>query len=229
MALEISKIIRERIKEKNVPFNSTDNISEFIEPGELSLLIDEVTERMGDVLSSLVIDTGNDHNTRDTARRIAKMYINEIFNGRYSSRPNVTAFPNAKKYDQLYVTGPITIRSVCAHHFQNFTGVAYIGVFPGSNVIGLSKFNRIAHWYAARPSIQEELTIQIADEIESLTKADGVGVIIKASHSCMTCRGIQENYSDFTTSAMRGTLRTEPTLKEEFFHILSGMKGWGNN
>jgi GTP cyclohydrolase I len=225
----VSEIIRKRISDAKANFTSTDNISGFIHPGEMESLIDEVADKMSGVLSSLVIDTENDHNTRDTARRIAKMYINETFSGRYLPAPPVTSFPNAKTYDQLMVTGPITIRSVCAHHFQNITGVAYIGVFPGDKVIGLSKYNRIISWLASRPTIQEELTVQIADEIERITEARGVAVLIKASHGCMTARGVLEHENDFTTSVVRGSLRDIQSQKDEFFRIVSGMKGWGAN
>ena len=226
---KISERIKERLIIHGDTYLSTDNISQHIHEGELDLLVDEVAEKMQEVLSSLVINTANDHNTKDTARRIAKMYVKETFAGRYLPSPPITGFPNAKTYDQLYVTGPITVRGVCAHHFQNITGVAYIGVFPGSNVIGLSKFNRIVDWYASRPTIQEELTVQIADAVQKFTRAEGVGVLIKASHACMTARGVKEPCSDFTTSVVLGSLRDNPKLKDEFFQIMSGMKGWGSN
>lgn len=224
--LPVSERIRNRILEANRPFLSTDNISKYILEDEKGLLVDEVTEKFQSVLESLIIDTVNDHNTKDTARRVAKMYVNEIFSGRFNSAPAITTFPNAKTYDQLYVTGPITVRSVCAHHFQNISGVAYIGVYPGKNVMGLSKFNRIVDWYASRPSIQEELTVQIANHVQEITQADGVAVVIKAEHGCMTARGVKEHESDMTTSHVHGTLRENQILKQEFFNILSGMKGW---
>lgn len=222
----VSKTIKERLQANNIPFLSTDNISQYILDGEKEQLIEEVVEKFQSVLESLVIDTVNDHNTRDTARRVAKMYINETFSGRFNPAPAITTFPNAKTYDQLYVTGPITVRSVCAHHLQNITGVAYIGVYPGKNVMGLSKFNRIIDWYASRPTIQEELTIQIANHVQEITVAEGVAVVIKAEHGCMTARGVKEHESDMTTSHVHGTLRDNQILKQEFFNILSGMKGW---
>jgi len=229
MTQKISDIIKTRISESSARYLSTDNISDFINEGELDLLVAEVADEMGHVLNSLIINTKDDHNTRDTALRIAKMYVMETFSGRYLPAPKITSFPNAKTYDQLYVTGPITVRGVCAHHFQNISGVAYIGVFPGTDVIGLSKFNRIVNWFASRPTIQEELTVQIANEVESITKARGVGVIIKANHACMTARGVCEHASDFTTSVVRGSLRDDMHIKDEFFKLVSGMKGWGNN
>lgn len=221
----MSQVIRERLKEKQTRFFANDNISEFIhDEYELEALVDEVTDKFHQVLLSLVIDTKNDHNTQDTARRVAKMFIKETFRGRYDNPPKVTAFPNVGQYDELYVTGPITIRSTCAHHFQNIVGRCYIGVFPGRNVIGLSKFNRIVDWIASRPQIQEEMTIQIADAIQKETDADGVAVLMQAEHHCMTHRGVKEHESDMTTSVMRGAFRKDPSLKQEFFNIVHKMK-----
>jgi GTP cyclohydrolase I len=181
------------------------------------------------VLDALRIDTEDDHNTKETAKRVAKMYVQELFRGRYFPRPACTAFPNVKQYDQIYLTGPITINSTCAHHFQAIAGKCWIGVFPGEKVIGLSKFNRIADWVASRPQIQEEMTEQIADEIQNVTDAVGVGVIVKATHFCMSARGVKEHSGEMITSVVRGVFRTEPPIKAEFFSLLSNMKGMGNN
>jgi GTP cyclohydrolase I len=221
---KISDIIKQRILNDNGKFFCNDNISKYIAEGELSLLVDEVSDKFEDVLKSLIIDTEHDHNTKETAKRVAKMYCNEIFSGRYVNEPKVTVFPNASAYDEVYVTGPISIRSVCAHHLQNIKGTCYIGVFPGNNVIGLSKFNRVVNWIASRPQIQEEMSIQIADEIERITEAKGVAVLLQAEHGCMTMRGVKEAHSDMTTSVMRGVFRDEPHLKQEFFNIMSRMK-----
>ena len=221
----MSEVIRERIREGQTRYFANDNISAFIHgEEEIDQLVDEVADKFQDVLRSLVIDTSNDHNTQDTARRVAKMFIRETFRGRYANPPKVTAFPNAGNYDELYVTGPITIRSTCAHHFQNIVGRCYIGVFPGRNVIGLSKFNRVVDWIASRPQIQEEMTIQIADSIERETEAEGVAVLMQAEHHCMTHRGVKEHESDMTTSVMRGKFRTDASLKQEFFSIVGKMK-----
>ena len=221
----ISEVIRERIKKGQSRYFANDNISEFIEDEyEIDELVDEVADKFEAVIRSLIIDTSNDHNTQGTARRVAKMFVKEIFWGRYANPPKVTAFPNVTEYDELYVTGPITIRSTCAHHFQNIVGKAYIGVFPGKNVIGLSKFNRITDWIASRPQIQEEMTVQIADAIEKETEADGVAVLIQAEHHCMTQRGVKEHESDMTTSVMRGAFRNNLHLKQEFFNIIHKMK-----
>lgn len=177
------------------------------------------------VLDALRIDTEDDHNTKDTAKRVAKMYVQELFRGRYYPMPACTAFPNVKQYDQIYITGPITINSTCAHHFQAITGKCWIGVFPGDKVIGLSKFNRIADWVASRPQIQEEMTEQIADEIEKATEAGGVGVIVKATHFCMSARGVKEHGGEMITSVVRGRMREDSKMKAEFFSLLSNMNG----
>lgn len=225
MERNISEVIRERIKNGNARYFSNDNISGFIESEEeVERLVDEVAQQFQGVLNSLIIDTDNDHNTQDTARRVAKMFVLETFGGRYKNPPKVTAFPNVTEYDQLYVTGPITIRSTCAHHFQNIVGRAYIGVFPGKNVIGLSKFNRITDWIASRPQIQEEMTVQIADAIERETQAEGVAILVQAEHHCMTHRGVKEHESDMTTAIMRGKFQTDKSLKKEFYDIIAKMK-----
>jgi len=222
--MSISDEIRGRLQAAGRRFYSNDNIAEFVEEKDLDQLVDEVTVKMQGVLDALIIDTEHDHNTQDTARRVAKMFVRETFAGRFVPAPKVTAFPNANSYDQLYVTGPITIRSTCAHHFQNIVGRAYIGVYPGRNVIGLSKFNRIVEWIANRPQIQEEMTVQIADEIMRVTEAAGVAVLVQAEHHCMTHRGVKEHESDMTTAIMRGTFQDDKSLKQEFYNIVARMK-----
>mgnify|MGYP003303496725 FL=1 len=204
---------------------ANDNISEFIDVGDLQDIENEVEEAFQGVLKALLINTDEDHNTKDTARRVAKMFVHEIFRGRYYPPPKVTAFPNAKQYDQIYMSGPITINSTCAHHFQPITGKAYVGIFPGKKVVGLSKFNRMVDWVASRPQIQEEMTEQIADMIEQETEAKGVAVIVKAEHFCMTARGVKEHESDMLTSVVRGIFRDDPAIKSEFFSLLNNMKG----
>ena len=193
--------------------------------GDLQDIENNVTEAFQGVLDALLIDTKNDHNTKDTARRVAKMFVHEIFRGRYYPPPKITAFPNVKQYDQIYMSGPMSINSTCAHHFQPITGKAYVGIFPGEKVIGLSKFNRMVDWVASRPQIQEEMTEQIADMIEQETEAKGVAVIVKAEHFCMTARGVKEHESDMVTSVVRCIFRDEPAIKAEFFSLLSTMKG----
>ena len=204
---------------------ANDTIYASLNEGDLQMIEDEVAEAFQGVLKALIINTTDDHNTKDTARRVAKMFVHELFKGRYYPPPEITDFPNAKKYDQIYITGPISIDSTCAHHFQPITGSCYIGIFPDEKVIGLSKFNRMVDWIASRPQIQEEMTEQIADMIEKETSALGVAVIIKAEHFCMTARGVKEHESEMMTSVVRGIFRDEPTTKAEFFSLLNNMKG----
>lgn len=217
--------ISEKIKAAlNKGYLANDTIYEVINDEDRVELIEEVTDAFQGVLDSLVIDTKNDHNTQETAKRVAKMFVNELFRGRYYPPPAVTAFPNVKQYDQIYMSGPMTINSTCAHHFQAITGKAYVGIFPGKKVIGLSKFNRIVDWVASRPQIQEEMTEQIADMIEKETEAKGVAVIVKAEHFCMTARGVKEHESNMVTSVVRGVLRDDFEVKSEFFSLLGSVK-----
>lgn len=219
-----SDIIKERINTAKARYNANDNISEFIKPGELELLQNEVQNELQRVLSSLVIDTEHDHNTKETAKRVAKMFLNETFGGRYVPEPRVTSFPNMG-YNNLYTTGPITIRSTCAHHFQNIVGKCWVGIFPEEEVIGLSKFNRLVHHIAERPQIQEEMTTQIADKLVQYAKTPNVAVVVKAEHHCMTHRGVKEHDSDMTTAVMLGKFRDDPNLKQEFYNLMLSMKG----
>ena len=187
----ISEVIRARIKAANARFHCNDNIAEFIEDEEeIDQLVDEVAERFQGVLSSLVIDTDHDHNTQDTARRVAKMFVRETFSGRYRNIPKVTAFPNMG-YKSLYTTGPISVRSTCAHHFQNIVGKCWVGIVPEGEVIGLSKFNRLVHHICERPQIQEEMTTQIAEALRQYAKTENIAVVVKAEHHCMTMRGVR--------------------------------------
>ena len=204
---------------------ANDTIYSYLDVGDLQEIENEAAEAFEGVLKALVINIADDHNTKDTARRVAKMYVHEIFKGRYYPPPDITAFPNAKEYDQLYMTGPISIDSTCAHHFQPISGKCWIGIFPDKKVVGLSKFNRMVDWVASRPQIQEEMTEQIADMIEKETEANGIAVVIKAQHFCMTARGVKEHESDMITSVIRGRLREDEKMKAEFFSLLSNMKG----
>ena len=225
--MKISEKIKNAILSSSIEkgYLANDTIYEAISDTDREELIEEVKEAFQGVLDALVIDTKNDHNTQETAKRVAKMFVNEIFRGRYYPPPCVTAFPNAKQYDQIYMSGPITINSTCAHHFQAIAGKAYVGIFPGKKVIGLSKFNRMVDWVASRPQIQEEMTEQIADMIEKETEAKGVAVVIKAEHFCMTARGVKEHESEMLTSVLRGMFLRNTSMKTEFFSLLSNMKG----
>lgn len=218
----ISNIVSARIKDKKGRYFANDNISAFMESGELDLLQDEVAGKVQSLLDSLIIDTENDHNTVETAQRVAKMFIREVYKGRYLPAPSVTDFPNAKKLDQIYAVGPIAIRSACSHHLVPIIGRAWIGVIPSDRVVGLSKFSRIAEWIMARPQIQEEATVQLADYIEELIKPKALAVVVKAQHLCMTWRGVRESETNMTTSVMRGAFLDSAATRSEFFSIISG-------
>jgi len=220
----ISNIIRQRIVLDNKRFHCNDNIADYIKEGELDLLVDEVADKFEDVLDSLVIDIDHDHNTHDTARRVAKMMVLETFSGRYRPVPKVTAFPNMG-YKSLYTTGPISIRSTCAHHFQNIVGKCWVGIVPDEEVIGLSKFNRLVHHICERPQIQEEMTTQIAQALQEYAKTPHIAVVVKAEHHCMTMRGVKEHESDMTTAIMMGAFESDAALKKEFYDICLSMKG----
>jgi GTP cyclohydrolase I len=224
----LSQVIRDRINTAGARFHSNDNIAEFVHEGELEGLVDEVAAKMQGVLDSLVIDTENDHNTQDTARRVAKMFVKETFSGRYRPVPKITAFPNMG-YKSLYTTGPISIRSTCAHHFQNIVGSCWVGIVPDTEVIGLSKFNRLVHHICERPQIQEEMTTQIADALKQYAKTDNIAIVVKAEHFCMTQRGVREHASDMTTAIMMGAFEKDPALKKEFYDICLSMKGHSGN
>ncbi len=224
--MKISETIKQRLVDAGQRFHSNDNISEFIEEGELDQLQEEVKDAFQEVLKTLVIDTAHDHNTEDTAKRIAKMYIRETFGGRYAPPPKVTSFPNMG-YKSLYTSGPISIRSTCAHHFQNIVGRCWIGIVPNGEVIGLSKFNRIVHHIAERPQIQEEMTTEIANKLQKFAKTPHIAVVVKAEHHCMTHRGVKEHESDMTTAIMLGAFEKDPALKQEFYNICMSMKGHG--
>jgi len=221
---KISETIRQRIQASGARYHSNDNIAEFVHEYELEQLVDEVAANFQTVLESLVIDTDHDHNTQDTARRVAKMFVKETFSGRYRPVPKVTAFPNMG-YKSLYTTGPISIRSTCAHHFQNIVGRCWVGIVPEDEVIGLSKFNRLVHHICERPQIQEEMTTQIAEALKKYAKTQHIAVVVKAEHHCMTQRGVREHESDMTTAIMLGAFATDPALKQEFYDICLSMKG----
>ncbi|NEN74930.1 GTP cyclohydrolase I [Pelistega sp. NLN82] len=219
----ISNVIRQRIKEAGKRFNANDNIAEFIKPGELTLLQEEVEQKFTDVLQSLVIDTETDHNTRETAKRVAKMYIQEVFSGRYTEMPDVTEFPNIEKLNELIIVGPITIRSACSHHFCPIMGKCWIGIMPNekSNLIGLSKYARLASWVMQRPQIQEEAVIQLSDLLVKKMQPDGLAVVMKADHFCMHWRGVKDLDSKMINSVMRGSFLKNSDLRKEFLSLIN--------
>ena len=218
----VSVKIRERLQAARKRFNANDNIAEFIQPGELELLLDEVTDKMQGVLSSMVIDTDRDHNTNNTARRVAKMYLKEVFQGRYVAAPNITEFPNAEHLNELMIVGPITVRSACSHHLCPVIGKIWIGVLPNehTNVIGLSKYARLAEWIMGRPQIQEEAVAQLADLIQEKTQPDGLAIVMEASHYCMGWRGVKDMDSKMINSVMRGAFLKDPNLRREFLALI---------
>lgn len=218
--MKVSETIIERLRRNNIPFYANDNISEWLVPGELDQLKSEVEENVYNLLTSLVIDVDNDHNTKGTAHRVAKMYVDEVFKGRYLKRPTITVFPNAKQFDELYSLGPISVKSACSHHFVEIEGQCWVGVYPGTSVVGISKIARIVDWVCRRPHIQEEMVIILADELERIMEPQGLGVVIKAKHHCMTWRGVEEEQAEMVSSVMRGGLRNDPALKAEFFSLI---------
>ena len=218
----VSVRIRERLQAARRRFNANDNIADFIEPGELEKLLDEVTAKMEGVLDSMVIDTGRDHNTANTARRVAKMYVNEVFKGRYVKPPEITEFPNAERLNELMIVGPITVRSACSHHFCPVIGKLWIGVMPNehTNVIGLSKYARVAEWIMGRPQIQEEAVVQLADLIQNKTKPDGLAIVMEATHYCVAWRGVKDLDSKMINSVMRGVFLKDANLRREFLSLI---------
>ena len=220
----VSVKIRERLLTSRKRFNANDNIAEFIHPGDLEKLLDEVEIKMQGVLDSLVIDTVRDHNTGNTARRVAKMYLNEVFRGRYVAAPSITEFPNAEHLNELMIVGPMTVRSACSHHFCPVIGKIWIGVLPNehTNVIGLSKYARLAEWVMGRPQIQEEAVVQLADLIMEKTQPDGLAIVMEASHYCMAWRGVKDMDSKMINSVMRGVFLKDSNLRREFLALIPG-------
>lgn len=218
-----SQRIRARLKAKQQRFHANDNISAFIEPGEMDELVKEVCEKMTGVLESLVIDTEHDHNTLETARRVAKMYVTEVFRGRYVPLPRVTEFPNAEHLNELMIMGPVTVRSACSHHLCPIMGRLWIGLMPNkdSDLIGLSKYSRITEWIMSRPQIQEEAIIQLADQLVAMVKPDGLAVVMEADHFCMHWRGVKDNASKMTNSVMRGVFLADGALRREFLSLIN--------
>ncbi|MFM7170832.1 MAG: GTP cyclohydrolase I [Cyanobium sp.] len=218
--LPISDRIRQRLEKADVPYFANDNISSFLQDGDLDELEREVTAKVRDLLRSLVIDIDNDHNTEETAERVARMYLHEVFKGRYQEQPKIASFPNVKNLDEIYTVGPITVRSACSHHLVPILGNCWIGIKPGERVIGLSKFSRVADWVFSRPHIQEEAVIILADEIERLCQPKGLAILVKAQHYCMKWRGVKEPQTSMMNSVVRGDFRLDPSLKQEFFELV---------
>lgn len=220
--LPVSQRIRSRLRQAGVRFHANDNIAAHIEDGELDQLQAEVQEKLKAVLESLVIDTEHDHNTQDTAKRVAKMFIREVFRGRYVAMPASTEFPNVEKLNELMIVGPITVRSACSHHLCPIIGRVWVGVMPNehSNLIGLSKYARLIDWVMTRPQIQEEAVSQIADLLMKKLQPDGLAIVMEADHFCMHWRGVKDSNSKMTNSVMRGSFLSDANLRREFLSLM---------
>ena len=222
----VSDRIRARIRAAGRRFHANDNIHEFIEPGELDELQADVQDRLQEVLETLVIDTESDHNTQETAKRVAKMYVREVFGGRFAPMPPVTEFPNVALLNELMIIGPITVRSACSHHLCPIMGRVWVGVMPNeqSALIGLSKYVRLIDWVLSRPQIQEEAIAQLADLLQEKMQPDGLAIVMEADHFCMQWRGVKDMNSKMTNSIMRGSFLKDPNLRREFLSLMPGNK-----
>ena len=218
-----SERIRYRLVGADCRFHANDNIAAFIREGEIDELRDEVAARMHEVLRALVIDTDSDHNTAETAQRVAKMFLTEVFRGRYVPIPAVTEFPNVERLNELMIVGPIRVRSACSHHLCPIMGRVWIGILPNehSNLIGLSKYSRICDWIMSRPQIQEEAVTMLANELQRRVRPDGLAIVMEADHFCMQWRGVKDDDSMMTNSVMRGAFLKNSSLRREFLSLLS--------
>ena len=209
--------IKQKLEEAGIRYWANDNISEVLQKGDKEALIEEAIPAFENVLQTLLIDTKTDPNSQDTARRMAKMYINEIMSGRYDPMPNPSAFPNyiENGYEGMLVVRS-ELKSVCSHHHQPVSGVAYIGIIAGPKLLGLSKYTRIAQWCARRGTLQEELNVMIADQIQQTTGSEHVGVYVQATHGCCENRGIKAHSSLTQTTVLRGAFKDDPGTKKEF-------------
>ena len=213
----LAQVLREQMRAGGKRFWAGDNISDYVTEEQKAQLIDEATVAFEGVLDTLLIDREEDPNSKGTARRLAKMYFNEIMAGRYDPAPDATAFPNDSedRYDGMLVVRS-ELRSMCSHHHQPVSGVAYIGIIAANKLIGLSKYTRIAQWCARRGTLQEELCNDIAREIKRATDSDNVGVYIQATHGCCENRGIMAHSSLTQTTVLTGVFKTDPAVKKEF-------------
>lgn len=217
---KISKIIKERIDIDNKFCEASSNISKWIHDGELELLEKEVEERCKDLLDSLIIDREFDDNSKDTPRRLAKMFVHEIFKGRYCPMPKITEFPNYKKIDDIYILENISIRSTCSHHFAPIIGNVNIGIIPKDKLMGISKFCRLVDWIFSRPQIQEEACNQLMNLLIEQIKPQGAIIHIKATHYCMKWRGVKENNCVMHSISSRGLFREIESLEHKFLNMV---------
>lgn len=227
LSLPISQRIRSRLVRANHRYNANDNISAFLDEGEIDQLKLEVEEKMAAVLNSLVINTETDHNTAETAKRVAKMYLTEVFKGRYEPMPDVTEFPNIEHLNELMIVGPITVRSACSHHLCPIVGRVWVGVMPNknSNLIGLSKYVRLTDWVMSRPQIQEEAVSRLANMLQEKVKPDGLAIVMEADHFCMHWRGVKDADARMTNSVMRGAFLKDASLRREFLSLMQKRNG----
>lgn len=217
----LSARIAARLRTEGVDFGPNANIAAHLRPGETVLLEEEVESSVLDLLGALVVDVKSPH-ARETAGRVARMLVREVLAGRYEPRPGLTTFPNTKGLDELYVVGPVTVRSCCAHHLVPITGQCWLGVIPDGIVLGLSKFTRLVEWCAARGQVQEELTVQIADELEEMLSPRGIAVVMKAAHLCCQWRGVRDGAQLMTTSVTRGLFREDARARAELMTLIEG-------
>jgi GTP cyclohydrolase I len=222
-ARKVSERIRSRLIAARQRYHANDNISAFIENGEVNELHAEVTGHVRELLKALVIDIESDHNTADTAKRIAHMFIDEVFHGRYEPAPTITTFPNVAQLNELMIIGPIKVRSTCSHHLCPILGKVWIGVHPNasSDLMGLSKYARLCDWIMSRPQIQEEAVVMLADELERRIKPDGLAVFMQASHFCMGWRGVKDDGALMKNSIMRGSFIGNTALRHEFLSLMN--------
>ncbi|MFG6447535.1 GTP cyclohydrolase I [Roseateles sp. BYS180W] len=221
-ALPASERVRYRLVQAQRRYHANDNIADCIAPGELEQLQAEVQGKLQEVLKALVIDTDSDHNTQDTAKRVAKMFVREVFRGRFEAAPAVTEFPNVERLNELMIVGPITVRSACSHHLCPIIGKVWIGLLPNehSNLIGLSKYARLTDWIMSRPQIQEEAVTMLANELQRRVQPDGLAIVMDADHFCMHWRGVKDMDSTMINSVMRGAFLKDPNLRREFLSLI---------
>ncbi len=214
--------VRKRLEDAGRRYFANDNIADLLEPGDLEGLHEEAEAAVRTLLDSLVIDWRNDHNSRDTARRVAKMYLDEVFAGRYQAQPASTEFPNAESLNELMIVGPITVRSACSHHLCPIIGRVWLGILPKStsSLIGLSKYSRLTNWIMSRPQIQEEAIVQLADLLETMIEPDGIAVVMEADHFCMHWRGVKDDNTQMINSVMRGEFLENASLRREFLTLI---------
>lgn len=219
LEIPMERSIFRALQSQGVPMLGNDNIAKHLSADDLDSIRSNVETLVGHILTELCIDWRNDPNMRGTPHRYAKMLVDEAYSGRFKQAPSCTVFPNTLDLDEMYTTGPITVNSSCSHHLVPIVGRAWVGVIPGNQVLGLSKFNRLVQWICRRPQIQEEMVVQVADALENhLGAPKGIAVVIEASHLCMTWRGVEEAPSaSMRTSVVRGRFREDTAARAEFF------------